>query len=447
MLDNPLLIARHFRHSTYDVIQGARSVRQVAYDGTMTAQGFGFQPANPLHPVVRREYAKIAEELGEYYGKYKSLAGINWLCGEMALGEPSIFIGGFNVPAADKKRQHDVFFKYSYDDETMEQFEKWARVKLPGKVGEPDRFRKRHDWIMANAKEKFIDFRCWATAEFHKQMKDAFVKKAPGRTFYALPGYTLAMCNEMVGTPLEFVRRCCFDPKYYKNVPGLVCRPVAPNIDGSQHAKHAHGMMRQEWLGQLVRFARDEDYAKACDTGVQCGRTITRGFFETRIILNPDPARSWVFKGEKLSGGAKPGQLAHMTFPQPGGRNWMADFVLLFRHSTPNFITYMSCDGSIPFGHFDEMQEFAKAYRQLPMAVYKTVKVDAGVYVRASGKAFYVVETNGHKAQCKVRADLLRGSWRDAVTSGVLEKASAGTFEIGMKPYGFRVFLPSTTGR
>lgn len=48
---NPLPLARLYRHSTYDLINGAPVALQVSKDGKMDAGHFGYQPSNPFNPV------------------------------------------------------------------------------------------------------------------------------------------------------------------------------------------------------------------------------------------------------------------------------------------------------------------------------------------------------------------------------------------------------------
>ena len=432
----PLNIARHYRYTTHDLVNGADVPRQVSFDGKLDAGHFGYQPANPFHPVIQREYRKYAEELGERYGHYRSLAGISWLQGGMGLGEPCVFQWGYRIKKDDEKGMDALFFKYTYDDLTMAQFAQFAGVELPGQVGDPNRFHQRYEWIMANAREQWIEFRCQAMGRLHRSFKDAFHERAPDAKYYVFDYYGAAFYNDIMHMDgLDLVRRMCSDPKYYRDIPGFVYCPYVPTLDGSQYKEHAHGLAPREQAMACAQFARKEAFFTACDTGVECGRYLHRQFFETHT--RADPARPWVLDhGRHMPG--KSGWLCHCNYPQPNAENWFADFALMLAYATPNFISWMWCDGSYPSGHFDEMQQFTLAYRQLPLGIYKTVRQQNGVFTRASDAAFYVVDTLGKAQSVTVPAQLAKASWRDVVTG---ETVSDGTTALELRPYGFRVFV------
>lgn len=436
---NPLPLARLYRHSTYDLINGAPVALQVSKDGKMDAGHFGYQPSNPFNPVVIEEYKKFAEELAERYGKYKSIVGISWLCGGAGLGEPSIFQWGYRIKKEDKEGFNRMFFNYTYDDITMKKFEEYTGVKLPGEIGNPNRFKERYEFIMKNLKEKWIEFRCYYMSEVHKELKDAFIKKAPDKKYFLFDYYGVALNNEVSNMkPIDIVRLACSDPKYYKNIEGLVYCPYIPTIDGSQFKEYAHGLLPKEWISQIFNFAKDEEFAEYCDTGIECGKYLHRQFFETFTIS--DPNREWVFTNCKHMPNMK-NYLCHNTYPQPNGENWFYDFVLLFRYSTPNFISYMWCDGSFPSGHFEEMQKFTYLYRQLPIGEYKTIKKENGVYLRKSEKAFYIIETEGEEKEFKIETNLVdKGEYFNLITKEKI-KLNKNQLKLKIKPYDFVVFL------
>jgi len=429
----PVNIARHYRNSTWDAIQGAHVARQVSKDGKMDAGHFGYQPGNPFHPAIQDEYRKYAVELAERYGKLKSFAGISWLNGAMGLGEPCVFQWGYGLKKDNKKGFDNLFFKYSYDDGTMEQFEKFARVKLPGKVGDPKRFAERYKWIMANAKEKWIDFRCRAMSDLHKSYKKTFTDIVPNAKYYLFDYFGVAFYNEVMHMDgLEMVRKLCSDPRYYANLPGMVYCPYVPTLDGSQYKKYAHGLAEREVAMATAKFARREKFYTAADTGIECGRYLHRQFFETHTVA--DSTRPWIFERGKRE--RKQNYICHNNYPQPTGRNWFADFATMLAYATPNFISWMWCDGSYPSGHYKEMREFTFAWRQLPLGVYKTIKSKNGVFVRSCPKAFYIVEIDGNAGEINLPA-ALTGRFKDIVTGvevGPGEKVS-------VRPYEFRVFV------
>ncbi|MCM8803792.1 MAG: LamG domain-containing protein [Candidatus Omnitrophica bacterium] len=435
---NSLPVARLYRYSNYDLINGAPVTLQVSKKGRMDAGHFGYQPSNPFNPDVIKEYKKFAEELAERYGKYKSIIGISWLCGAAGLGEPSVFQWGYKIKKDDKEGFNRLFFNYTYDDITIKKFEEYTGIKLLGEIGNPNRFKERYESIMNNLKEKWIEFRCWAMSEVHKELKEAFVKKSPDKKYLLFDYYGIALNNEVRDmNPIDIVRLACSNPKYYKNIKDLVYCPYIPTIDASQFKEYAHGLLPEEWIDQIINFARDEKFAEYCDTGIECGKFLHRQFFETFTIA--DPYREWVFTHCKHLPNRRY-HLAHNTYPQPNGENWFYDFVLLFRYSTPNFISYMWCDGSFPSGHFEEMQKFTYLYRQLPIGKYKTVKKENGVYLRKSDKAFYIIETEGKEKEFIFETDSFDKEYINVLT-GKKVKFINQTYKVKLNPYDFLVFI------
>ena len=180
----------------------------------------GFPSSNPFHPAVREAYARLAAELGERYGRYPAVAGISWLTGQ-SWWEPCV-----TIPPVDEKLTTEeadrIILGATCDDETMRQFEKWAGVKLPGQPPEPDRFQKRHAWIMQNARDKFLDFRCWAMAQTHLAFQKAFAEKAPGKDYLAIDFYyDVFQKKKQWPSPLDAVRRIGFGPALLQRRAGI----------------------------------------------------------------------------------------------------------------------------------------------------------------------------------------------------------------------------------
>jgi hypothetical protein len=73
--------------------------------------------------------------------------------------------------------------------------------------------------------------------------------------------------------------------------------------------------------------------------------------------------------------------------------------------------------------------------------VYKTLKKQDGCFLRASEKAFYLVETQGKSAVCDLPDAVKTGSWRDAVSGERVGTSPTSAGQVTLKPYGFRVFL------
>ncbi|MFA6291611.1 MAG: hypothetical protein WC637_07505, partial [Victivallales bacterium] len=130
-------------------------------------------------------YSRLAAEIGERYGKYPAVAGISWMTGQ-CWWSPTLA-----MPVDDRMnaaQAEEALLGLTSDDETFRQFEKWSGIKVPitSAANSPVRFKERHEWVMKNAKDKFIAFRDWAMSQTHLAFQKAFAAKAPGKDYIAI---------------------------------------------------------------------------------------------------------------------------------------------------------------------------------------------------------------------------------------------------------------------
>ena len=423
---NPLPAARLHEATRYDIIQGGGGTSPVGSDGQPSVLTPFNPAANPFHPKVREAYNSLAADLGSRYGRYPAVLGIAWVAGSN-LWEPCLPIPSTNGGQADQN-----VLTYSFDDETMRQFAAYAKVTLPGKPGEPDRFKKRYDWIMTNAKEKFVDFRCWATAQTQFRLKDAFRKIAQDKDYLYIDYYhTLFNCDFSAQAPLDICRLHCSDPRLFKNIPGFVHMPWMPERNCVTNWEH--GRMSMELAAQADRFLDDKELAQAMESEGRTARYLHRQFYEQSLLLEKD--RPWLWAPGTES-------LACCSYPQQGGRGYLADFVQMLAMGTPDYLSYMWSDSQIPMGHEMAHQEFAAAFRALPPGHYKEADRKDGVIVRfidVGQKTFYAVNTSGSTIQKMELKTGLTGEFVDAV-AGEAKTVRNGMASFTMRPYSLQVF-------
>jgi hypothetical protein len=431
MPNNPLPTSRLQEYSHYDVYQGASGVAPVNSDGRQSMAHRDRPAANPFHPKIREAYARLAAELGERYGKYPAVAGMSWMTGQ-AWWEPCLPTAvSENQTAAENER---ALLGATCDDETMRQFAEWAKITLPGKSDDPARFRQRFDWILANAKDQFKDFRCWAMAQTHLAMKNAFSAQAPGKDYLAIDYYQDVFVRKAEWAPLEACRLFGSGPKFYRDIPGLVHMPYVPEINGCVHWEH--NWMPWESMPKMQNFIQDEALAREWDTQGKSARYLHRQFYEQGIDLRADSALKWFWAPDVT-------RLATCSYPQQGGRAYLLDFLLLLARGTPNYISYMWCDSTIPMGHEREHQEFAAAFRSLPPGYYKAADHQNAAFSRFSDgdrKVFYVVNTGGTPVTLELKTGL-SGTFADAIT-GARVTAADGKAKFDLKPFQLQVYLP-----
>jgi hypothetical protein len=167
-------------------------------------------------------------------------------------------------------------------------------------------------------------------------------------------------------------------------------------------------------------------------------RFLHRQFYEQRILLPKDPKRKWVFSPDVEC-------MVYVSYPQQGGRGYLADFAYALARGTPRYISYSWCDSSIPLGHEPMHRQIAAVYRNLPAGRYRETDRDGGVFVRALDRhdgrppAFYVVNTTGEVAQRDLRTGC-SGTFRDPVAGRTI-RLTAERQSFHLESYECKVFL------
>ena len=113
---------------------------------------------NGLHPRVQERVLALVGEIATRYSRSPAFAGI-----------------GFHLTLAQLLQPGAL--EVSYDDWTVSQFEADTRVRVPIPTDDPDRFGKRYEWIMDNARGKWIGWRCQRTADYYGRVAQVLRSK------------------------------------------------------------------------------------------------------------------------------------------------------------------------------------------------------------------------------------------------------------------------------
>jgi hypothetical protein len=161
---------------------------------------------NALHPRVQDKYIELVGELADNLKDSPAFAGVS--CRLMLSWQ----WGGYNALPG---------LKFGYDDWTIAQFEKETGIDVPGKDGDPGRFKRRFDFLTGPKKEQWLDWRCRKIFALHQRVRDRIQHARPGtRLFlnYFGPDKRCALSDDK----LEQMREVGLDPRYYRNEPGIV---------------------------------------------------------------------------------------------------------------------------------------------------------------------------------------------------------------------------------
>lgn len=124
---------------------------------------------NPLHPVNQEWYIGMIGELADRYKNYPALLGV------------SLRLMQWQNPTLNNFQSLD----WGYDDYTVALFQKDTGIIVPGKKNDPHRFRQRYDWLMANAKNAWISWRCQKIAQLYTRIRDRVRQARPDLKVYS----------------------------------------------------------------------------------------------------------------------------------------------------------------------------------------------------------------------------------------------------------------------
>lgn len=145
--------------------RGENSLERFVNDNHWSASGNGrnYPRLNPLHPVVQEAYASVITEYARKFAPYESFKGLTFI---LADSWSSVFYRDLSE---------------GYEDWTIRQFEKDTKIRVPVPSDARDRFAKRYQWLMKNAKNQWIRWRVERLSAFYKKMVAALQREAPGR--------------------------------------------------------------------------------------------------------------------------------------------------------------------------------------------------------------------------------------------------------------------------
>lgn len=422
---DPLPVARLHQNTRWDVAHGASATVPVDLNGDHRTAAPQNPTANPFNEQVIEAYASLMAEEGKRYGKYPAVAGAGFICGDSWMEPclPQLLDGG-------KPDLEENLLRTPYDDETMRRFQEWARLEVPVDPEDPQRFRKRHDWILQNAKDQYLRFRGWATAQSHLAFAKALRQHAPNQDYLFMDFYGQLFMHQLSWPYLEAVKRFSADPQYLRG-PGFVHMPYLPQANGTRLFEHAP--MSLDLMPQLTGYIHDDGLATAWDTEGRSARYVHRQFYEQGLDLPAD--RKWIWDPATV-------RMSTCSYPQEGGRTYLADFALTMARSTPNYFCYMWCDSTIPLGMEPQHQEFARLFRSLPAGHYREADRQDGVFCRYLDRpaTFYVVNTQGKTVLVDGLKTGVRGTFVEVNTGAEVSfEQGQGSFEL--QAYEMKVYL------
>ncbi|MDD4540030.1 MAG: hypothetical protein PHT80_13525 [Lentisphaeria bacterium] len=324
-----------------------------------------------------------------------------------------------------------------YNDYVIDAFSRATGIAVPVSRQEPLRGKLYYEWLMAHAREEWIDWRCQALAEFYGRIAE--------RLRQARPDLRLVICNlgpmgEVKSENFrdeDFVtqryRGAGLDPKYLTAIPNVTL--VQTTIPADYRWRRGHGSEDPN-LQHLRDFDLLPGTYSLLNTAPAPWLHMHDRYWESAIGRRG--GRRWNGPGEGELGAWFSEQSWRVSTLNPAGVHAMRHYIAPLRH---NDLLGITKGGFLIGTHgMDELlRPFARAFRALPAQRFADVASsnDAITLRRlehAGATWFYVVNTTATPAEAALR---LSAPARDVV-SGVT--VPAGELRLPMTAYEFRAF-------
>ncbi len=158
----PSLASFKWRDEMLATGEAAGGPLAIGWDGSPNISGWhGTRPNyNILHPEVRRAVLTMVDEMLELYGDSPAFRGICFHLTKHCM----LWFGNLDG---------------GYNDYCVEAFERETDIHIPVAADDPGRAAKRYRWLMANAREPWIAWRCRALRAFYGEVAERLARKRP----------------------------------------------------------------------------------------------------------------------------------------------------------------------------------------------------------------------------------------------------------------------------
>lgn len=397
------------------VRNGEETVINMRYDNRLFFRAWhGRDPVyNPLDPHVQEAVKRQVTEIAERYGDEPALTGLT-----LNTVRHSIFAFG----SLDS----------GYNDVNLVRFQKETGIRIP--VDSKDRFRfaKRYQWLMDNAQQEWIQWRCRSLHAYYKELAGLLRAKRKDLTlgvviFAAESAKATADYLDPAKRVLHVAREQGIDPALYVNDPEIIIRYSM--VPADLRWKRAHGQTDPE-VNDLRTVDTAPEMVAPIALTPSASVNMHDRYFEDAVARNEplkglsSNVKECAWRVSALNGSAVHGLENHV-----------------FALNNLDALTITKGGFLVgTLGVEDKIGRFAKAYRTLPAVKFEDVAGLADpVRVRQKvvdgGNFFYVLNRLPYPVEAEIR---LEGAEAVDLVSG--EKSSGGKLSLKLRPYDLLVF-------
>ncbi len=260
-----------------------------------------------------------------------------------------------------------------YSDATVLAFERETGINIPVGLNDPERFQKRYSWLMKNAKDKWLKWRCDKVYEINHRLGTMIKRANPGWTMYL---YTQNKVDDAFKNKIPFSdyqQHTGFWPPLYQDPLFCIGRYCNETI------RHQSGDFGS-YLNDQVYYSSDEIRGLFTD-GMQ--RTAIRSgpqFYEPHLEL---PSEKWYWQ-----------RMLNGSYCLPTAENISRMYNRILYKETPYLFLQYWTDMNMACGFEQQRRLFNRAYSVLPEGKYETLHdngLDSNCLIRICGDTFFII--------------------------------------------------------
>ena len=369
---------------------------------------------NILHPALQKKVMQWVDDLCRIGARHHSFRGI-----EFTITTHSLLALG-NLSAG-------------YNDFMIESFERDTGIQIPIDRKAPLRGKLYADWLLANVRPQWIEWRCRQLEQFYRRVAEKLRAVRSDLVFRINMTLTQPVENDSsTWNDPDFVRKNCLaagiDPERIALLPNTILTiTTQPAI--YRYKFHSRAPEKQPYLSALKRY----------DT-TQATFSILSNAPLTAIHLHDKYWESPLGKRDPLKAPWLREIPWRVSTLNPGGIHAMRSYVYPFRWADP---IQLSKGGFLigSYGTEKQLASFAEQFTVLPPRRFKETGKDEIVKIRTlvwqGSLWFYVVNTGDSVRELRLRVP---GGTLNAPDGKTPKELQHGVLKLSLAPYSLRSF-------
>lgn len=367
---------------------------------------------NPLLPANQDWYVRMIGELVDRYGDSPALDGV------------SLRFMQWKNPALHNFHSLD----WGYDDYTVTQFEKDTGIRIPAGA-HAGRAPARHRWLMANAREPWISWRCRKVAELLTRIRNRVRKARPDLTVY-VPVFPMTEAGSTYNRGTAWLREAGLDPRLLGKIDGIAL-VNALHTYGRRADAETNALLRGNLLtpaqvhalatpGELARFLPTASYFEATEAIVPA----------EKLGFSPNTKKTWM-----------------SAVVNPAGRSYLERYAVLLADADAGMLG----DGGNAYTLGQpELREFLAEYRRLPAVPFRRrddARDPAAVWEIEHDGVYYFYVVNRTARPATIRLSFTGAGALRRVSGGSSVPLAGATLELQIAPFQLLAYRTSSSLR